>query len=181
MINTDPVLVLPRLRLYQRFLYRPCCSREKYLTLMRKFASGCIFFSFYLILWDKLMLIKLRDGHSGLQQLGIEGLAHLSHNLSFLLIPILTWRTLVTTKEVWLDACHTLWALKLSYQVLFTPESAVSKGRSSRGFVATLRTGLDSRWAGREQLVSQTAIANKKHQVIRGRNCWEESGRDPSR
>lgn len=46
------------------------------------------------------MLIKLRDGHSGLQQLGIEGLAHLSHNLSFLLIPILTWRTLVTTKEV---------------------------------------------------------------------------------
>lgn len=27
------------------------------------------------------MLIKLRGGHSGFQQLGIEGLAYLSHNL----------------------------------------------------------------------------------------------------
>lgn len=86
-----------------------------------------------------------------------------------------------TTKEVWPDARHILWALKLSYQWYLLQKVLSAKGRSSGGFVATVKAGWGSRWAGTEQFVSQTATANKKHQVIGGTNCWEESGRDPSR
>jgi len=133
LIITALVLVLPRLRLYQHFLYRPCYSREKCLTWLRKFASGWKFFFFCLTLWVKLMLKKLMDRHSGLEQRGIECFFHSLHYLSFRMCLFFLFPS-QHGKHWWMAHQGSVaWyvpqpvVFKVELPEILTPESAVSK------------------------------------------------------
>lgn len=88
------------------------------------------------------------------------------------------------TKGVWLVECYSPGALKLSYQNCLLQKALSAKGRSTVEDLWLLwkMEGVAGDLAEKEGgLLSQTATANKTNQAIGGRNCWEESGRDPSR
>lgn len=190
LIITAPVLVPPKLRLCQHFFYKSCCSREKHLTWLRKFASRWnIFFPFPNFVsyadvhktkgWAFWLIASRHWGFLPLLSL------LLSQFVFFLLISIPIWRPLMNGPEREHDLpCATArrlesWATKDTYRRKCCQQKA---GAVEGLWLLWKLAGVAGELAEKEGgLVSQTATAVRPCSKTGGRNCWEEGGRDPSR